>query len=79
MKSRTQVKRISVVVIIILLFMVSDCGISPKFTRVFYHDKVNPCTPGEYQDGIECESWKKLYPKEYKSYKERMKNQSIVN
>jgi hypothetical protein len=34
------------------------------------HDANNPCT--NQQDEVECEYWKKKYPREYKNYLERM-------
>ncbi len=46
----------------------SDC----RTTSKIYHDKYNPCTKGESFNGLECEAWKKNFPKEYKKYQERI-------
>jgi len=59
-------------IVLVLIVVASEC--SPTFTSKFHHDKNNPCTPGPNQDNIECENWKKSYPKEYARYQERMKN-----
>ena len=64
----------ALIAVLILLFTVSDCSLSPKIGRAVYHDKINPCTPGENQNSIECENWKKQFPKEYKRYQKRQDN-----
>lgn len=71
MKTR---KIISLIIIAILL-IVSDCVTIKKID--FMHDHNNPCSPGEFENAIECEHWKKSFPKEYKKYKERLKEDSI--
>jgi len=58
--------------ILALIVVSTEC--SPTFKSKFYHDKFNPCSPGPYQDNIECENWKKLFPKEYQKYQQRIKN-----
>lgn len=73
------IKPSTIILFVILIFMVSDCAISPKFKKTFWHDETNPCTPGEYQNSIECNEWKMKYPKEYQRYKERMKEQVKSN
>jgi hypothetical protein len=62
-----------ILLIILLTFISSQCVVSSKFEKAFWHDYDNPCTKGPYYNGIECENWKKNYPKNYEKYRERMK------
>lgn len=60
------------VLFFILIMICSDCSISPKFKKAFYHDQMHPCTKDSYlYDSLECEAWKVNYPKQYKRYLER--------
>lgn len=36
------------------------------------HDMNNPCKSGPSSDAVECEYWKKNFPKEYENYLKRM-------
>lgn len=53
----------------LLALFFASCGV------MLFHDYQNPCTsePG----GQECTKWKRDYPKEYKRYKMRMRDDSI--
>lgn len=79
MKSIKIIIKTSIITIFILLFIVSDCTISPKIARMIYHDKTNPCTKGEFYDDIECKEWQKKHPREYKRYLERTKTEPKSN
>ena len=57
----------------ILLIFASECVTFKKIEVKFWHDHNNPCTPGDFQNGTECDYWKKNFPKEYKAYQKRMK------
>lgn len=63
-------KKISILLFIFLATLISDCVTLPKS---FYHDYDNPCTPGQYQNKVECEKWQQTYPREFNAYKKRMK------
>jgi hypothetical protein len=79
MKSIKLIRRTSIITIFILLFIVSDCAISPKIATIIYHDKTNPCTKGNFQNFKECDKWKKNHPREYKRYLERIKTEPKSN
>lgn len=64
-------KILSVVALTLLFVFTSQCTTLKKIS--YHHDNENPCTPGSYQDNIECEYWKKNFPNEYKAYEKRMK------
>ena len=56
------------------MFLAEDCT---QFRHVMHGDSYNPCMPSSVnENSIECKEWQNKYPKEYKKYKERMK-QSI--
>jgi hypothetical protein len=69
MRKNTAMKKLITILFIVLLAF--KC--SPEFVSKFNHDKYNPCSIDQFHDSIECERWKKLYPKEYARYKERQK------
>lgn len=50
--------------IVVLCTCASDC-------KTLYHDKSNPCTPGEFANSKECLEWKKNFPKEYERFIKR--------
>lgn len=61
------IKKIVIILcFILMLFLADDCSSS------LFHDKQNPCTKGEYGNSVECDQWKKNFPKEYKHYIERL-------
>jgi len=68
---RKSIKFGSIIILLILIFMVSDC--SPQFKSKFNHDRYNPCGV-EYPDPVECDRWRTMYPKEYLRYLERLEN-----
>lgn len=73
--NKTAIKIYKISTLFFLFVMLcADCAITPKLKSHIYHDKINPCANGEYFNSNECDNWKKLYPKEYKRYEERMKN-----
>lgn len=47
-------------------------------SAVYQHaDNVNPCSAGNSK--VDCDRWKKNYPKEYERYKERMRKSAEVS
>lgn len=60
-----KMKRIfKILIIAIIILTAYDC-------KSLFHDNYNPCTPGTGQNNVDCDNWKKNFPKEYIKYKKR--------